>query len=90
MKLLEIQDIDPFKKDIPLYYRRDYSARGSFKKSDGLNVLVDFHFSVEALPTGDKEIRINLQQNIDYPLIPVIRALKEEIQNLYSRGDLRL
>lgn len=90
MKLLGIKNIDPFKKDVPLYYRKDYSACGHFRKNDGNQVSVVFHFSVETLATGDKEIRIHLQQAVDYPLIPVIRALKEEIQNIHSRGELPL
>ena len=88
MTLQSIESIDKDKKDVPLYYRNDYKAKGNFINTEGKAVVVDFLFSVERLPTGESHIKVNLIQDVDYPLLPIIRALKGEILQLEQKGLL--
>ena len=77
------------KKDIPLYYRNEYEGLGDLEYSSGERLRVPLEFTVEIKPTGERIIAVKLKERIDYPLLPVLRALKEKIKILESNGDLR-
>lgn len=77
------------KKDIPLYYRNDYEGVGDVELPPGGRRLIPIEFTVEMKPTGDKVIDVKLKEQIDYPLLPLVRALKETIKNMESNGELR-
>lgn len=88
MRLVELIDINKERKDVPLYYRNDYQATGCFEASGGVAVSLDLNFTVETLPTGEKQIRIDLKEPPNYPTLPLIKALKEEILILHGEGKL--
>jgi hypothetical protein len=77
------------KKDIPLYYRNEYEGLGDLEYPTGKRLRVPLEFTVEIKPTGERVIAVKLKERIDYPLLPVLRALKEKIRILESNGDLR-
>jgi hypothetical protein len=77
------------KKDIPLYYRNEYEGLGDLEYPTGERLRVPLEFTVEIKPTGERVIAVKLKERIDYPLLPVLRALKEKIKILESNGDLR-
>ncbi|NNM68071.1 MAG: hypothetical protein HKM06_08695 [Spirochaetales bacterium] len=86
MKLAEISDI--VKKNIPLHYRNEYTANAVFHTHAGKLLSKRIEFVIEMAPTGHKDIRINLVDAIDYPLVPVLKSLKDEIQSLDRKGLL--
>lgn len=86
MKLNQIADI--VKKDIPLHYRNEYTANAVFDVADGKTLSRRIEFVVEMSPIGSKDIRINFVDPIDYPLVPVLKSLKEEIYSLDRKGSL--
>lgn len=86
MQLLKIYNIT--KKDIPIYYRNDYSAVSDFSLIGNKIVTVALFFSIEMEPTGEKRINLQITDTVDYPIIPLFRALKEEIMNLEKKGEL--
>lgn len=86
MKLAEIADI--VKKDIPLHYRNEYTARAVFHTSNGTPLDRKIEFIVEMTPIGQKDIRINILEALDYPLVPILKSLREEIQVLDRKGLL--
>jgi len=86
MKLTEIVDI--VKKDIPLHYRNEYTANAVFDLSEGKSLSRRIEFIVEMSPIGSKDIRINFVDPIDYPLVPVLKSLKDEIYQLDRKGSL--
>jgi len=55
----------------------------------GDRLQVPLEFSIEIKPTGERHIVVKLKNRISYPLMPVIRALKEEIRALERSGRLR-
>ena len=77
------------KKDIPLYYRNEYEALVYIEFPTGNREQIPIEFTVEIKPTGDRVIEVKLKEKIDYPLLPVLRALKEEIKRLEENGELR-
>jgi len=86
MKLSQIENI--IKKDIPLHYRNEYTANAVFDLAEGKTLSRRIEFVVEMSPIGSKDIRINFVDPIDYPLVPVLKSLKEEIHLLDRKGSL--
>ena len=70
------------KKDIPLYYRNEYEGLGDLEFPLGERRRVPVEFSVEIKPDGQRIVVVKVKDRLDYPLMPVIRALKETILSL--------
>lgn len=85
MTVLGISDIT--RKENFIYYRREFKAQALIdlpgKKHSG-----EIEFTIETAPTGKKEISVTILDSVDYPLIPIMRNLKEFIKNLDSSGAL--
>jgi len=86
MKLNQIADI--IKKNVPLHYRNEYTANAVFDLADGKSLSRRIEFIVEMSPIGSKDIRINFVDPIDYPLVPILKSLKDEITVLDRKGSL--
>ena len=85
MKIIEIKDI--IRKDVPIYYKRFYKGMLVIdlmkKKQD-----VPVEFIIEHKPTGDLDINVTLGETIDYPLVPLMKELKNYIAELDSTRKL--
>ena len=79
MKVIEIKNIK--RKEIPIYYRRIYSAVAVCVFLDK-PMEVPLEFQIEHMPTGQTEIQINSMENVDYPLIPLHKEIKRIIAEL--------
>ncbi len=86
MKIIGIEQIT--KKDIPLHYRNEYSAVANAEFLPENTSSIPIVFSVEVEPSGSRKIQVNVTEAIDYPLLPFIRSLKEEICRLAETGEL--
>jgi hypothetical protein len=85
MKILEIKDI--VRKDVPIYYRRLFVGTAVIELLGGPeDYPVDF--SIENKPTGEKEILVSFSRPPDYPLIPLVREMKQLIDQLDLSGGL--
>jgi len=85
MKILTIKDI--VRKDFPIYYRRLYTGVASLE----LNAKEADHridFSIEHKPTGEKVVAVSFINQIDYPLVPLIKELKLYIDTMDTNGGL--
>ena len=85
MKVIEIHDI--IRKDVPIYYRRIYSGVATLELL-GRRLEKHIEFAVEIKPTGSKEISVTVQDDIDYPLLPLIKQLKEFVNAMERSGTL--
>ncbi|MDR2617634.1 MAG: hypothetical protein LBC62_02080 [Treponema sp.] len=85
MKILEIRDI--VRKDVPIYYRRLYSGTAVLELINKPRE-VSLEFQIEHKPTGDTEINVTLREQVDYPLVPLQKELKNYISTLDSTGKL--
>jgi hypothetical protein len=45
-------------------------------------------FTVEIKPTGQKEVGVTFLDEVDYPLLPVIKELKKLIESMHTNGTL--
>ncbi len=85
MKVISVKDIA--RKDVPLYYRRIFTALAVIDILDSVTEhRIDF--IIETKPTGAKEISVTLQDAVDYPLVPLLRELKAAVQSLDREGAL--
>ncbi|MCK9169352.1 MAG: hypothetical protein M0P01_02950 [Treponema sp.] len=85
MKVLEIRNV--YREDGCIYYFRKF--RGDAVVQFPLGALeTPITFSIEASPLGTKNIEVNINHPIDYPVIPVKNALKEFIGKEDSEGKL--
>ena len=51
-------------------------------------IEVPLDFIIEMGPLGNKDFDIELKDKIDYPLLPVMKKLKEYIEKLEAEGKL--
>jgi hypothetical protein len=85
MKIVTLKDM--IRKDVPIYYRKLYTSVAVIEFNNKPNdYRIDF--SIEMKPTGNKEISVTFIDTVDYPLVPVIRELKQYINDLDSAGGL--
>jgi len=81
MKVVSVKDI--IRKDVPIYYRLLYTGVAVVELAKGAaNYRIDF--TIEIKPTGLKEISVTFLDNIEYPLIPVIKELKVIIDKMHE------
>jgi hypothetical protein len=87
MKIVEIKDIT--RKDVPIYYKRYYKGIATL---DLMNKTRDvpLEFIIEHKPIGTLEITITLMENIDYPVVPLMKELKTHIGDLDTEAKLPL
>jgi hypothetical protein len=85
MKVINVKDI--IRKDVPIYYRLLYTGVAVLELSKGpQDYRIDF--AIEIKPTGQKDIAVTFLDEIDYPLIPVIKELKKMIDTMHGNGTL--
>ncbi|MCL2410387.1 MAG: hypothetical protein FWC97_01970 [Treponema sp.] len=85
MNIISIKDA--IRKDVPIYYRKLYTGIAVI---DFDNKQTDFRidFAIEIKPTGAKEVTVNFLEEIDFPLIPISKKLKQFIIELDYDGGL--
>ncbi|MBN1649083.1 MAG: hypothetical protein JW874_13690 [Spirochaetales bacterium] len=87
MKVIEIRNL--LKKDIPLHYRNEYTGDIILETNQAVKMQKKLEFSLERRATGDLDIQIQFKEDIGYPLIPVIKTVKDYIIKMEKEGDLR-
>ena len=70
-----------------IYYRISYKAAAVIAFLNTTKEL-PIDFTVETHASGAKAIELKLGGNIDYPLLPVTRAIKEKILKMDKEGLL--
>ncbi|MDA3957031.1 hypothetical protein [Oceanispirochaeta sp.] len=84
MKFLGMDEIN--KKDTLIYYRNEYTGVASFSLIADKRTSIRFQSTVEMKPTGERDVFLELLDMIDYPVIPIIKSLKEEIISIDREG----
>ena len=85
MRIIAIKDL--IRKDVPIYYRRLYSGTLVIEI---FTSTVESHidFTMETKPTGISEVIINKIDEVDYPLLPLIKEVKKFLSVLDDTGGL--
>ncbi|MDR2481944.1 MAG: hypothetical protein LBD07_06650 [Spirochaetaceae bacterium] len=87
MTIVEIKDCE--RKDVPIYYRRVYTGI-AVVESAGVTQDVKIDWIIETSPFGTKETSVTILDQVDYPLVPLIKELKVKIEALDAEGQLPL
>ena len=85
MKIISIHDI--IRKDVPIYYKRFYKGTLAIELVNTPREI-PVEFIIEHKPTGQLEISVTLSEEIDYPLVPLMKELKKYIGELDSTRKL--
>ena len=86
MTVLGLNDIQ--RKENGVYYRRKFSASAEYEMPSGHNEDGRIEFIIETSPLGKNSVSVQLIDPVNYPILPVKRALKEYITELDMAGML--
>jgi len=87
MRITSIKSL--IRKDVPIYYRRIFTG---ILEIELINETVErnIQFTIETKPTGLNEVIINNMDPVDYPLLPLVKAVKRYILLLDENDSLPL
>ncbi|MCQ2612868.1 MAG: hypothetical protein MJ183_04610 [Treponemataceae bacterium] len=85
MRVIDLKNVN--RDEGFIYYRRTFLADAVIELPL-VTVTVPVEFTIEMTPLGSKEIDIELKDSVDYPLVPLLKQLKECILNKDSEGQL--
>jgi hypothetical protein len=85
MKIRRIKNI--VRKDVPIYYRRLFTGALELELM-GKHLERAIDFTIETMPTGMNEVSVTIADPLDYPLVPLMRELKQFITTLDENGGL--
>jgi len=86
MKVVEITDIE--RRESPLLYRRTFTATAVLSTRNGPDERKRIEFTLEHAPLGPVQVRVAFLEEIDYPLVPALAAIKEHVRKLEENGEL--
>ena len=85
MQVQELQDV--VRRDIPISYRRSFTATALMGNDTGTEPK-RIEFVLEQSPLGSISVRVKFLEDIDYPLVPALAALKAHIEQMDREGLL--
>lgn len=85
MRVVELKNIS--RQENFIYYRRNFDAVAQLELGARI-VESPIQFLIETTPLGSKEISIFGLESVDYPLLPLKKAIIEYISERDSEGKL--
>jgi len=83
MKLLDLCNVTT--ADVTVYYRQVYQALAIFEiNSREVSVPVDL--TIDISPLGQKTMHVVLKDSVDYPIMPLIKAVRNRALEMYNSG----
>lgn len=70
-----------------VFYMRKYSANAVIELPTA-TVTVFIKFSIETTPFGERKIKVQVNDSVNYPVLPLKKALVEYIDNADLRGEI--
>ncbi|MDR1787735.1 MAG: hypothetical protein LBR16_04720 [Treponema sp.] len=87
MKIRAIRGL--VRKDTPIYYQMRYSGIAELELAGGgAPLCAEVDFTVETAPAGGKTVTITRVGAVDYPLVPLRKALAAFVRALDAEGGL--
>lgn len=87
MRVKELQNVA--RRETPIEYRRTFTATAVLETPHhAAPSPTRIEFVIEISPMGDRSVRVKLLDEIEFPLVPALEALKEHITVLERAGDL--
>ncbi len=85
MKILGLKNI--YREESYIYYRRKFSGTADFEVP-GQTMEANLDFIIETDPFGRKTVEIQLSNALNYPVLPLKKALQDFILIQDSEGKL--
>ena len=85
MKLIGFKEL--VKKDLAVDYRKVYTAVAEIE-INASHLEKRIEFSIEHSPLGHIDVSVSLLDHIDYPLVPILRTIKNFIHEEHKKGSL--
>ncbi|HTX72071.1 MAG TPA: hypothetical protein VMC79_04530 [Rectinemataceae bacterium] len=85
MKVVELRELN--RRDSPVHYIKEFTGV-AILDSGTLKAETDISFTLEHKPLGPPDLIVRVMDPIDWPLLPIVRALREHILDLEKSGRL--
>ncbi len=85
MKILDLKNL--FREEGYIYYRRNFTGTADIEVP-GQTLETDIDFCIETDPLGQKSVDIQFLKPVNYPVLPIKKALKDYILVQDSEGKL--
>lgn len=85
MKVLELKELN--RRDSTIHYIKEFTGVAVLTAGT-VKAETDISFTLEHKPLGAPELTVRIMDPLDWPLLPVIRALREHILDLERTGRL--
>jgi hypothetical protein len=85
MKVVELRELS--RREAPIHYIREYTAVAALESSGGISEA-DIAFTLERKPLGPPAISVRVLDAVDWPLLPVVRAIRDHVAELDHKGLL--
>jgi hypothetical protein len=85
MEVVGLKDI--VKKDMAIDYRRVYTATAVLDMA-GATVEKKIEMALEHTPLGEVGIKVTMLEDVDYPLIPVLKKITDKARVLQREGTI--
>ncbi len=76
------------RNELPLAYRRVFRATVRFRANHALEAATPIEFAVESDALGQSHIHVEWLEHPDYPVVPLLRVLRQRIAELDAAGQL--
>ena len=86
MKVVELTDI--VQRETPIQYRRTFTDSAHLSRGESAPEPKRIEFVLEHSPLGSVDVRVRLLDDVDYPLVPAISAIKAHVYQLHENGEL--
>jgi len=85
MKVVELRELS--RREAPIHYIGEYTAVAVLE-SLGRKAEADIAFTLERRPVGPPAIRVRVLDPVDWPLLPVVSAIRDHLAELDRKGQL--
>jgi hypothetical protein len=85
MKVVELREIR--RRETHLHYIREFTAVAVLE-SNAAKCVKNVSFTVEHKALGPPDINVRVLDSVDWPLLPVVRAIRTHLYDLERKGNL--
>jgi hypothetical protein len=85
MKVLELRELK--RRETPIHYIREYTAVAVLESASG-RAEASVAFTLEHKPLGPPEIAVRVLDHVEWPLLPVVKAIRDHLAELDRKGLL--
>ena len=86
MKVVELSNL--YRKNPELHYRKEFTGSAVLESLNSSRIEIPVEIVYELNATGATDIRVTLLDDIDYPLLPILKSIKSLIQHMEKKGQL--